>query len=111
MYVVLESGRSQRDTQCITVLYMRRKLNGVLLVLAALSNIASEEVSMFKLQELTKIKNYNTLSRAVNILKELGLVRERYDEGPPMRRFISLTEKGRRAAEYARKLLEVVGEV
>ena len=90
---------------------MRRKLNGVLLVLAALSNTASEEVSMFKLQELTKIRNYNTLSRAVRILKELGLINERFEEGPPPRRLISLTEKGRRAAEHARKLLEIVGEV
>ena len=86
---------------------LRRKLNGVLLVLAALSSIESE-VSMFKLQELTKIRNYNTLSRAVRILKDLGLINERYEEGPPPRRLISLTEKGRRAAEHARKLLEVV---
>ena len=93
------------------VLYMRRKLNGVLLVLAALSNTASEEVSMFKLQELTKIRNYNTLSRAVRILKELGLINERFEEGPPPRRLISLTEKGRRAAEHARKLLEIVGGI
>jgi len=34
-------------------------------------------------------------------LKEAGFIREHYDEGPPIYRFISLTEKGREAAEYA----------
>ncbi len=90
---------------------LKRKINGILTVLAALNAIGSDEITMFKLQELTKIRNYNTLNRAVSILKEVGFIEERYERGPPVRRFIKLTEKGRRAAQLAKELLELAGEL
>lgn len=40
-------------------------------------------------------------------MKEAGFVRERYDEGPPVRRFISLTEEGREAARCAEEILKL----
>ena len=51
--------------------------------------------------------HYRTIYTAIEVLKEVGFVRERYDAGPPVRRFISLTEKGRRAAEYAVEILKL----
>jgi len=87
----------------------KRKLNGPLKLLTYLL-IVNQEVTITKIRDETKMP-LKTIYNAIGLLKELGLVKERYDEGPPMRRFISLTEKGRRAAEHARKLLEIVGEL
>ena len=85
----------------------RRKINGPLLVLAKLLEV--NEATIFKLQELTGIKNWYTLNRHLEILKNIGFIKERYVEGPPMRRFISLTEKGREAAACAKRILELAG--
>ena len=51
--------------------------------------------------------HYRTIYTAIEVLKEVGFVRERYDEGPPVRRFISLTERGREAAKYAVEILKL----
>ena len=85
-----------------------QKINGALKVLAYLLNV-EEEVTLLKISQEAKM-NYKTVRNAVEVLKKYGLINERYEEGPPPRRLISLTEKGRKAAEYARKLLEIVGE-
>ena len=86
-----------------------QKINGALKVLAFLLNI-EEEVPLLRISQEAKM-NYKTVRNAIEVLKKYGLVNERYEEGPPPRRLISLTEKGRKAAEYARKLLEIVGEL
>ena len=51
--------------------------------------------------------HYRTVCTAIEVLKEAGFVRERYDEGPPVRRFISLTEKGKEAARHAEEILKL----
>ena len=86
-----------------------QKINGALKVLAFLLDI-EEEVPLLRISQEAKM-NYKTVRNAIEVLKKYGLVNERYEEGPPPRRLISLTEKGRKAAEYARKLLETVGEI
>jgi len=87
---------------------MKRKLNGPLKLLAYLLT-ANEEVTIFRIRKESGL-NVQTIYNAIKLLKNLGLINERYEEGPPPRRLISLTEKGRRAAEHARRLLEIVGE-
>ncbi len=86
----------------------RRKLDGALLVLAKLLDIPNG-ASMLKLQELTGIKNFYTINRHIQVLKELGFVVESLESGPPVRRIIRLTEKGRKAAVLAKELLELAG--
>jgi len=85
-----------------------QKINGALKVLAFLLNV-EDEVPLLRISTQAKM-NYKTVRNAVEVLKKYGLINERYEEGPPPRRLISLTEKGRRAAEHAKKLLEIVGE-
>jgi len=86
-----------------------QKINGALKVLAFLLDI-EEEVPLLRISQEAKM-NYKTVRNAIEVLKKYGLVNERYEEGPPPRRLISLTEKGRKAAKLAKELLEIVGEV
>ena len=51
--------------------------------------------------------HYRTIYIAVEVLKEAGFVKKRYDEGPPVRRFISLTKKGKEAAKHAKEVLRL----
>jgi len=88
----------------------RRKLDGTLLVLAKLLE-EGKEVSVLRLQELTGIKNFYTINRHIQVLKELGFIEETIESGPPVRRLIKLTEKGRRAARLAKELLELAGMI
>jgi len=83
-----------------------QRINGALKVLAFLLNVEGE-VPLLRISQEAKM-NYKTVRNAIAVLKKYGLINERYEEGPPPRRLISLTEKGRRAAEHARKLLEIV---
>lgn len=86
----------------------KRRLNGPLKLLAYLLT-QEGEVTIFKIRTDTNL-NINTIYTAVGLLKEVGFIKEEVREGPPMRRLISLTEKGRRAAECARVILELAGE-
>jgi len=86
-----------------------QKINGALRVLAFLLNVEGE-VPLLRISQQAKM-NYKTVRNAIAVLKKYGLVNERYEEGPPPRRLISLTEKGRKAAEHAKKLLKIVGEI
>ncbi len=85
-----------------------QKINGALKVLAFLLNV-KDEVTLLRISQEAKM-NYKTVRNAIEVLKKYGLINERYEEGPPPKRLISLTEKGREAAEYAKKLLEVIGQ-
>ena len=51
--------------------------------------------------------HYRTIYTAIEVLREASFVKERYDEGPPIRRFISLTEKGKEAAKHAEEILKL----
>ena len=51
--------------------------------------------------------HYRTIYTIVEVLKEAGFVKERYDEELPVRRFISLTEKSKKAAKYAMEILKL----
>jgi len=83
------------------------RFNGPLKVLAYLLTV-KEPVTLLKISQDTKL-NYRTVKNAVETLKELGFVNETIESGPPVRRLIRLTKKGREAAVYARKLLELAG--
>ena len=85
----------------------KRKIDNALFVLAKL--LEEDNVTMLRLQEITGIKNWTTLSNAVKSLKELGFVEDEIVEGPPVRRIIRLTERGREAARCARRILELAG--
>ena len=51
--------------------------------------------------------HYRIIYTAIEVLKEAKFVKERYDEGPPVRRFISLAEKGKEAAKHAKEILKL----
>lgn len=42
--------------------------------------------------------------------RELGLITEQLDEGPRPKKFLIITEKGRRVAEKIREILEILEE-
>ncbi|RLE57733.1 MAG: hypothetical protein DRJ40_00510 [Thermoprotei archaeon] len=42
---------------------------------------------------------YETVARAVEILKEVGFIEERVDNKPPYPRLVKLTDKGKNASE------------
>ncbi len=81
-----------------------RGLNGPLRVLAYL--LEAGESTLLSISRGTNL-NYRTVMRAVDILKKYGFVEENYDPGPPARRLIKLTEKGRQAAQHAKELLRL----
>ncbi len=76
-------------------------------MLAYLYNV-NEPVTLLRISREAKM-NYRTVQNAVKLLKELGFIEENLDPGPPVRRLIKLTEKGREAAYHAKKLLELAG--
>jgi len=84
------------------------KLNGPLKVLAYLLTV-NDEVSLLKISQEAGI-NYKTVRHAVELLKKLGFIIERYDPGPPIKRLVRLTERGRKAAEAAKVILELASE-
>lgn len=87
----------------------RRKPDGPLRVLAYLLRVG-REVPTMRIHYDTGL-HYRTIYTAIEVLREAGFVRERYDEGPPVRRFISLTEKGMKAAKHAEEILKLAGLV
>jgi len=54
---------------------------------------------------------YETVARAVDILKEVGFIEERIDDKPPYPRLVKLTDKGKKAAELIREFLKLAGEL
>ena len=86
-----------------------QKINGALKVLAFLLNVEGE-APLLRISQQAKM-NYKTVRNAIAVLKKYGLINERYEESLSSRRLISLTEKRRKAVEYAKKLLEVVREL
>ncbi len=68
------------------------------------------EVTVMKIHDETGI-HYKTIYTAIDVLKRAGFIVENYDPGPPLRRLIKLTEKGRKAAEAAKTILELAGEM
>jgi len=87
----------------------RRKLNGPLRLLAYLLD-KDEEITVFKIRKETNL-NIQTIYNAIDLLKQLGFISERYVTGPPVKRLIKLTEKGKEAAYHAKRLLELAGEL
>ena len=86
----------------------KRAFNGVLKVLAYFADKVGEEVTMYQIQRELGMR-YDTLARAVEVLKNVGFLEERIDPGPPARRLVRLTEKGRQAAQHAKELLRLAG--
>ncbi len=82
-------------------------LNGPLRVLTYLYSV-NEPVTLLRISQEAKM-NYRTVQNAIKLLKELGFIEENLDPGPPIRRMVKLTEKGREAASHARRLLELAG--
>ena len=79
----------------------KRKLNGPLKLLAYLLSVG-REVPIMKIHYETCL-HYRTIYTAIEVLKEAKFVKERYDEGPPVRRFISLTEKDKKQQNTPKK--------
>ncbi len=86
---------------------MKKQLE-LLKILIALRNL--EEGSATAIQKEAGIGNYYATKNILNYLKERGLVEEKYDPGPPGKYVYYLTEKGKKAAELAEQLLELLGE-
>jgi len=51
----------------------------------------------------------NTLYRYIELGRKLGLIIDRYEKEPPNRRFLSLTEKGRKVAKRLKEIYEIMG--
>ena len=73
------------------------------LVLATL--LEHEKLDMTRLERETGLSRQSVYT-AVNRLLNLKLVAEEYEDKPPNRRFILLTEKGRRLAEALKPALQ-----
>lgn len=86
----------------------KRAFNGVLKVLAYFAEKENKEVTMYQIQRELGMR-YDTLARAIEVLKNIGFLEERTDPGPPARRLIKPTEKGRQAAQHAKELLRLAG--
>ena len=87
----------------------KRTLNGPLKLLSYLLD-HDEPVTIMRIHMDTKMP-YKTIYTAIEVLKQHGFVEENYDPGPPARRLIRLTEKGRQAAQHARELLRLAGMI
>lgn len=70
---------------------------------------SSEPVMMMELKNKVKCSN-ETMRSAVEVLLEIGLIQQKIEKGPPPRRLISLTEKGRKVAEELEKIERVLEE-
>ena len=87
----------------------KRKLDSILKLLSVLLN-EDKPVTPYYLQRKYDMR-FDTLDRAIRVLLEVGFVNQEVEMGPPPRRFISLTEKGRKAAYHAREILKLAGEL
>lgn len=87
---------------------MLRKHIALLQILRAMKNLGEAPIST--IQKEAGIPNYYTVKQILSDLKEVGIVEERYDPGPPGKFVYYLTEKGKKAAELAEELLELLEE-
>ena len=85
---------------------MKEKLEktGAIQVLSALY-LSNEPKMMMELKNKVKCSN-ETMRSAVELLLEMGLVQQTLEKGPPPRRLISLTEKGKKVAEKLEEIEE-----
>ena len=86
----------------------RPRFNGALRLLVYLLDVG--EASFSRIRNDTKMK-YETIARAVEILKEADFIEERISDKPPYPRLVKLTDKGRKAAELIREFLKLAGEL
>ena len=86
----------------------RPRFNGALRLLVYLLDVG--EASFSKIKNDTRMK-YETIAKAVEILKEVGFIEERIDDKPPYPRLVKLTNKGKKAAELIREFLKLAGEL
>lgn len=86
----------------------RPRFNGALRLLVYLLDVG--EASFSRIRSDTGMK-YETVARAVEVLKEVGFIEERIDDKPPYPRLVKLTEKGKKAAELIREFLKLAGEL
>ena len=86
----------------------RPRFNGALRLLVYLLDVG--EASFSRIRNDTKMK-YETIARAVEILKEADFIEERIGNKPPYPRLVKLTDKGRKAAELIREFLKLAGEL
>lgn len=84
-----------------------RKSQPILQVLAALCDV-DKPIPITTLMRAAGVR-YETVNRALEVLKEWGFIVEELNRGPPMRRLIQLTDKGREAAKCAKRILELAG--
>ncbi len=87
---------------------MLRKHISLLLVLKAMKKLGEAPIST--IQKEAGVPNYYTVKQILSDLKEIGITEERYEPGPPGKYVYYLTDKGRKAAELAEELLEILEE-
>ncbi len=87
----------------------KRKLNGPLKLLTYLLE-AGSEVPIMRIHYETGL-HYRTIYTAIEVLKKAGFIKERYEPGPPLRRYVSLTPKGVIAAKHAKEILKLAEEM
>ena len=82
----------------------RRHFNGAGELLLALSEDWVELQALRKRLGL----NWQTLYNRLGVLEKYGLIESRYEEAPPGRRFVRLTEKGVRAKRVLEEFYRVL---
>lgn len=88
---------------------MQRKIivdeAGVLLI----TLLKHGRLSLNELREKSDLSNQTVYNNARR-LKEMNLIQEELEESFPRRRFISLTEKGRKVAEKLEEIERILGD-
>ena len=80
-------------------------INGLARLLVIL--LEAGEIDVTSLRERMGVA-LNTLYGYLKEAEHLGLIKSKYERKPPNRRFISLTEKGRKVAEKLREIYEIL---
>ncbi len=74
--------------------------------------VALLEYGKNDITSLVRITGFSrqAVTNNVNLLKAYGLVEDEYERYPPNRRFVYLTEKGKKIATLLKQVLEEIGE-
>jgi len=79
---------------------------GTIQVISALKDL-TDPLTLLELSKRVDCSN-DTMRSAVEVLLKIGVVQQKIEKGPPPRRLISLTEKGKKVAELLEQIEEVL---
>jgi len=75
-----------------------------------LANLKEEDKHIERLIEETNLSS-GTIDKNIRILEKEGLITAEQEDKFPRRRFVSLTDKGRKVAEHLEEIRKILEEV